>query len=733
MKIRGYIDYCIYPRNGLDKSKPMQFAVLSIKLQKRIEGKSVVRVAGQVPLCQVSDYFEFEGEFDGQGSFQIKQAYRVDDDEQGAMSMLVFCFGTKTAEKMVNMAYNGSSMSAWNAFKEHPDSFFNTVTQVKGIGPRKVQKGILKYENHIAVDTLANRFQKYGLYLNKALSVYEAWGSKSLEKIESNPYSLIDLPNIPFETIDKIGLNYYGLSINDSRRIYGGVLACMRAIMQNKGHTFVWLKGRKGFRTLNLLDAASHLLKIDQSLVLEEVINLSKDKKLILDKKGFFDIVYLPEMYQAEKGIATCIRDSIAQNSVTDEYISQAITEYENNKGFQMADKQKEAVHIAVKNKFSIISGPPGSGKTTIIDCICGLLRKIYPGVNINLAAPTGKAAKRMTESTGMPASTVHRMLEYSPQNKAFTRNKNNPLDADVIIVDEFSMMSTMLTYQFLQAVPQRCIVIFVGDKQQLPSVDAGKVLEDLLDIHYIPKVILNKIYRQGNDSTILQRALDISNEKMPDLSPAKDFIFWEESNIDALQHQLLELYYQECKTYGIDNVLLLTPMNKYQLGVDTLNLIIQAELNPPKDTVPELKSGKRVFRLHDRVIQLKNEDDYGVFNGMVGTIVEIEKGDKDLGTRDSFTVDFGDVLCTYTRDRFENIKHAYALTIHKCQGSEATSVLMVCHSSQKIMMRKKLIYTGMTRAKKKLQMVGEKSMISYCLNIEEEPRNSKLKNFLAE
>ena len=282
-------------------------------------------------------------------------------------------------------------------------------------------------------------------------------------------------------------------------------------------------------------------------------------------------------------------------------------------------------------------------------------------------------------------------------------------------------------TYQFLKAVPGNCMVIFVGDKNQLPSVDSGNVLGDLLEVEFIPKVILNEIYRQGKDSTILQRALDMSNDKMPDLSDSKDFTFWEERNVQDLQTGVLDLYFNECKTYGIENVMFLTPMNKYELGVNTLNEIIQDTVNPYVKGRPQIKVGKRFFRLNDRVVQLTNEDDFGVYNGMVGTITDITLEDKDLDVKDSITVDYGNVQCEYTRERFENIKLAYALTIHKSQGSEAQSVIMICHSSHRHMLTKKLIYTGMTRAKKHLHLVGEKSMVKHALTVQEPPRNSRL------
>lgn len=724
MKIRGYVDFIIYPReHRLDKSKHIQFAVFTINVQKK-----QIKCAGKVPFLAPGDYLEFDGEFDKDDCFQVASAMRVDDDEIGAASMVIFIFGPKTATKVIQQFHN-KPLEAWDCFKNFEQRFYNTMLKVKGVGEKTIDKAYSKYENHIAVDVLFNKFGQYGLSLNKALAIYDAWGNQSMNKIEANPYCLQFLDKIPFSIVDRIALNHYKLDKTDARRIYAGVLDAMKSI-NTLGHSFIRLQKESYPNEPILIASVQRLLQIDSSLVREAIFDLEKENKLVLDKKGFTDIVYLPKVYEAEKGTAELVKNLIAQNNIPDAFIDRCIQHFESSNHFTLADKQKEAVQTAVKNRFSIISGPPGSGKTTIMDVICEILQKMKGNCHIKLAAPTGKAAKRITESTGKPAETVHRLLRYSPVDKKFEFDETNPLDMDVLIVDEFSMMSLSLTYSLLRAIPKYCCVIFVGDKEQLPSVDAGNVLEDLLNVNYIPKVILNKIYRQDNKSTILPRALDISNDRMPNLDDSDDFIFWEEDDADVLKEGLLELYIAEVKKYGVENVMLLTPQNTKSLGVDELNTAIQEIYNPCKGT--EIKSGKRAFRVHDRVIQLTNEDDYGVYNGMVGTITKIIMEDPDFGQKDTIVVDYGDITCEYTRDRFENIKLAFAMTIHKCQGSEAKSVLMVMHSQHRYMLRRRLIYTGMTRAKTMLQMVGQKEMIAYAIKNNKEPiRNSKLINWL--
>ncbi len=741
MKIRGYTNFVIWPREGLDKDEAVQFAVFSIKLKTKIDGKSTVKAAGKVPYFQTGDYFEFEGEFDEKGDFQIISCYRADDDEEGALNMMEFCFGKKTASVIVEGAFENDVCLCWECFKNHYDVFAAKAVKVKGVGRKKCEKALDKYESNITVDLLAGKFSKYGLYLQKAMLVYNRWGKAAIEKIEKNPYEMMRINSIPFEVADRIGLEHLGLKKTDSRRVYAAVLSQMNAIMNRFGHDFVWLKfdpvysKESGYEKDDgvLLYKTAEKLDVDESLVLEEIVNLANEGKLVLDRYMFQEIVYLPMMYEAESGIAKIIKSSIARNSISDEILSGLIEDYQKAKGFRMAEKQTEAVQKAVKNRMSIISGPPGSGKTTIIDCICFICRSLVPDVKIQLAAPTGKAAKRMMESTGLPASTIHRLLEFSPVLEKFSRSEENPIDAELLIIDEFSMNDTMLTYDLLKAVPKNCMIILVGDKDQLPSVGSGKVLEDLLSISSIPNTILDKIYRQGNNSTILPRALAVTQEKRPVLLPASDFAFYEETEgLEKFKNDVSSLFCNEVNEWGLDDVMLLTPMNKGDLGVDMLNITLQDIINPASAYTPQVKFGKGFFRKNDRIIQLVNEPEFEVYNGMIGKIIDVTEGDRNSGTKDSFSVDFGDgIIVDYYRDRFSNVKLAYALTIHKCQGSEAKSVIMICDKSQQFMLRKKLLYTGMTRAKKRLQMIGQKDMIYQALSRHEVPRNSRIPAFL--
>lgn len=322
-------------------------------------------------------------------------------------------------------------------------------------------------------------------------------------------------------------------------------------------------------------------------------------------------------MYKAEVNVANLCKKFITNRAPTDNQlrkINDFINDYENNKGFKLAQKQKEAIINSLTNKLSIISGPPGSGKTTIIDVICNY----YAKEHIMLAAPSAKAADRMYKSTGLHSSTVHRLLKYMPQENTFKYNSANPLPANVVIVDEVSMLGLVLTNHLLNAIPEDIkALIFVGDVDQLPSVDAGNVLSDMLKGN-VPAVILNEIYRQGDGSVALTRAMEFKDRKGLNTTDSKDFKFYEESNIQKIQKDVVDLFMEDIETYGLENVIVLTPQNKGEIGVNKLNELIQEAFNPKVfDKTPEIKSGNRRFRIGDRVLHTVNEDDRGVYNGI--------------------------------------------------------------------------------------------------------------------
>lgn len=707
----------------------------------------------QMKECVEDTYLEISGNWNpiredrDEAVFSAKSCLYVDDDEDGAKAMLRFCFGPATSLKIIAEGFDDDAMEAWTCFRDDEDAFISKIEDVKGVGPKRVRVAREKYEDHMAMEVLYTKFKRYGLSLAQALKVYDKYGTRTQANMEKNPYCISKYTG--FTVADNIALKKYNVSLTDERRVIAGIMTVMHSQEQEGGHVFMRLSKPVG-NVKTLLQATSYLLKgkshepFPEAVILDGVVTLEEKKKLIMDKQQGEDIVYLPKFYHAEVNLAKRLKTMIGDSGISDELIDSYIDAYQEKKKielnipkFELADLQRQAVHTAVKNQFSIISGPPGSGKTTIIDCIVSILKQLNRNCNIALCAPTGKAAKRMTESTGLPASTVHRLLHFDPETKDFSYNEENPLDQDVIIADECSMMGLCLCDSLIAAVKPHAKVIFVGDKDQLPSVDAGKVLADLLAVKAIPKVILNKVYRQKEGSTILQRALILTgadgNPRCPDLSDAQDFQFYEYDNLEIIKAGCADLYAQEVEKYGIDNVLFLIPQNKGEIGVNVMNNILQEKVNPdPNHTKAFVKIGaNRVFRMGDRVIQMVNEDEYEVFNGMIGTIVEIFKDPES--DRDTISVDFGDDLVVdYQRDRFDNIKLAYALTIHKCQGSEAKSVIMLTVPEHAYMSTTKLIYTGWTRAKEILHLVGSKQTVFYASQRKEAPRLSKLTSRLA-
>lgn len=725
-KIRGYVDYVFFPKTGMDKTKFIQFAGFNIKTNKNEK----LKCFGKVPILKEADYFEFTGHYQKQNEFKVDYAIRVDDDILGATSMLIFIFGPKTAQNIIK-AYKDDAIEALHVFKNEEQKFYNNALKIPRLGPKSISKAYEKYEKHIAVDVLFNHFSQYGLSLNKALKVYAKWGDKSMKMIEANPYVLNRIDGITFTVADDIAQKFYCLSPLDRRRIESAALIIMHKIGY-MGHVYIQLQKFRSSEEINLVTEMKKMLNINEVLIKEAIIELINDSQLIKERQGFTDIIYLPEIYRAERKVAEMVKNFVGPTRIKEEFISNTIDQFERFRGFDFADKQKEAVFTAVKNKFSIISGPPGSGKTTIIDAICETFLNENPDTEIRLVAPTGRAAKKISESTGKKATTIHRMLRYNPMEEQFEFNENNPLKLDVLIIDEFSMCSLTLTYALFKAVPPKAIVLIVGDKDQLPSVQEGKVLEDLLNVPFIPKTILNKIYRQKEGSSLLKKALDISEGKVPSLEQSLDFSFYETGDLNGTQKDIINLYFDKINDYSIEDIMLLTPQNKGELGVDALNVIIQELYNPAHPLKKESKVGKRIFREHDRVIHLVNEEDKNVFNGMIGTITSIHYADDDLGLKEEIYVDYGEEeLAVYTRDRFENIKLAYATTVHKAQGSEAPCVIMVVHEEHAFMLRRKILYTGMTRAREELCLLGQKFMIERAINNTEPPRNTKLKYWL--
>ena len=732
-KLRGTVEWFLYPKEGPDPDKIDQLQFLGFKIKTR---KGQFACFGKCVAPEIGDYVEVEGYLESPDRLQFDLCLRVDDDEDGAKAMLEWLFGIKTSARVIS-GFDGDALLALDAFKNNEDLFLSKAKHIRRFGYKTYCKAKTKYEDHIGIDVIYREFREYGISIQQALKLYLKLGPTCMDKIEENPYIMAKW--VPFSLVDDIALHKYNIAIDDPRRVYAGAIRCINDA-QASGHCYLNLsRPYKRTKTKALRTMVSSILNIqDDTIVNDQLIKLKEAGKLCFEKYRLATIVYTPEMADAEKNTAINVVSRLQKTPYPMSDIEDYIADFEAN-NFQLDVLQEDAIKVAVSNQLSLISGPPGSGKTTIINVIVSMLEHFRPNAKVMMCSPTGKAAQRMKESTGQEASTIHRLLKYDPSTKAFTYNEANKLDCDVLVVDDFSMCGILLFSKLLEALPQSCQIILVGDKDQLPSIEPGKVLEDLLGLDFIPKQILSKVYRQKDGSMILKDALMIGNEDIHSIrkfKDADDLKFHECEETEKLQHDIVDRFLDAVKEYGVENVCILTPMKKHELGTFALNNLIQDKLHPHHDDEPEMKIGsKRCFRKGDRVIQTKNEPDYDVFNGDVGTIVNVEKTDRDLGVHDTIYVDFGkdadgnDHIVDYSRDRFDNLQLAYAITIHKSQGSEYKNVLMVLDRSQWFMLQKKLVYTGWTRAKERLDIFGQKEWIEYSVTHKEIDRNSKLRN----
>ena len=679
MIIRGILKFLLSPQK-LDKTKGKQMACFHFQP----DGKtSYLLCSGFILPYDLGDYIELEGEMKG-SEFQVTDCRSVDDSQVGATTMLKFLFGKKTSVKLISH-FGEDAVKAIATFKNSAQHFRNECDKIKGISDKTVDKAYLKYSNNLTAEFIYNEFQKFGMDLDLALRVFKNYGERAMKSIEKNPYYLLNISGVDFKLADNIALKYYAWSNLDKRRIIAGVQHVMN-LAEKEGHTYMRLEKPIHHREKALITESMRLLKTERPVISECLIDLERERKIVIDNDGKQNVVYRTAMYEYETAISYYIKNLTAITRFRIEDIESCINNFEQANGFRMAEKQKQAVITSLRNRCSIITGPPGSGKTTVIDAICESLTQLA-GItrdDIKLAAPTGKAANRITESTGMHAETIHRLLRYSPVDGEFVYNEKNKLPLKVLIIDEVSMLGVKMFYYLLKAIPERAFLIIVGDYDQLASVDSGKVLEDLIQSQCIPTTMLNEIYRQKAGSTLAQKTLDIANNKVPSVSRSSDFEFYEMIDTNEALNKVMNLYLNNKNKYGLDKIAILTPMNKTALGVTQLNDLIQARINPLGDRDRQMLSGKRVFRVGDRVIQMTNEESFQVYNGMVGTITEINlKDDED---EENIVVDYGNIEVKYTRDRFENIQLAYALTIHKTQGSGATSSRMksTCTSVQK-------------------------------------------------
>lgn len=581
------------------------------------------------------------------------------------------------------------------------DEAIDRLTEVEGIGQKKlavIKKG---WEEQQGIKNVMLFLQSHNISTAYSLKIFKTYGNDAVEIIKQNPYQLIkDVWGIGFKIADDIAKNL-GFTDHHPARIRAGVIYALDEISRN-GHTYS--------PEIDLIEFCSQLLRFDLAYS-DPVMQELEEEGEIINENGK---IYLHQLYHAEREIEKSIEKLISAPAELSQKDKRALSLIEQ----KFSEEQLNAIKLSLENKLLIITGGPGTGKTTALKGIIDIYKSREK--NIKLAAPTGRAAKRMTEVIGLEAKTIHRLLEYNPGDNTFQYNRFNQLECDLLIVDEVSMIDTYLMFHLITAVNDNTTVVFVGDVDQLPSVGPGSVLKDLIASGKIPCIILTKIFRQAEKSDIVLNAHRINKGEMPALNYIKntDFIFLEENNNSKIPQKILQLAKDELPhRLGFDpleDIQILSPMYKGDVGVNKLNRLFQQEIN----YAPVIyHQNEKKYKAGDKIMQLRNNYDKNVFNGDIGFIVDVDNEEKIMNT--SF---YGRIV-QYGLDELDELTLAYAVTVHKSQGSEYPCVIMPVTASHYIMLQRNLLYTAITRASKLLILIGTKRAIGMAVN------NNKVEN----
>jgi exodeoxyribonuclease V alpha subunit len=584
------------------------------------------------------------------------------------------------------------------------------LTDVDGIGEKRIDMIKSAWAAQKEIRQVMVFLQSHGVSSGYATKIFKQYRDQSIEVVKENPYRLAtDIFGIGFITADKIA-EKLGIAKNSELRAEAGILYVLNQLSDD-GHVY--------YPYELLIQKCQEILEVDREVIIKAFGTISLDKRIVIedlneDVEEFKEnnkAVYLAKYHFSETSIANKVKTLINSPQLTRKIeADKAIEWVQEQLSITLAAKQKEAIKSAVENKVMVITGGPGTGKTTIINAILKIFSKI--GVQILLAAPTGRAAKRMSEVTGYEAKTIHRMLKFSIKNGGFERNDENPLSCDLLIVDEASMIDTILMHHLLKAIPKPATFILVGDVNQLPSVGAGNVLKDVINSQAVPVVELNEIFRQAQESLIIVNAHKINNGVLPSLKTSsdrlEDFYFIEKEDPEEVLKLILEFTAERIpKRFHfdpIDDIQLLTPMHRGVVGAANLNVTLQQVLNPREDGITR---GGKNFRINDKVMQIRNNYDKEVFNGDIGRILNIDTESQEV------TISFDGRTVAYDYPDLDEIVLAYAVSVHKSQGSEYPAVVIPILTQHYVLLQRNLIYTGVTRGKKLVVIIGTKKALA--------------------
>ncbi len=579
----------------------------------------------------------------------------------------------------------------------------NELLKVTGIGKKTAEKISTSYLEQSELTEIMVWLENHGISNTYAGKIFAKYGSFAIDIMEKDIYRLFqDIEGIGFLTADKLAFNL-GIQRDDKRRIISGI---DYALMQlcNNGHCCI--------PEMALVDKTAKILQVNNQIIFTILKERIDNGSLNTEVVGGETLIYPPYLYYAEKKVAMrLLQLQQATEPLSEDNLSLFIKVWEKDNQIQLAQKQKEAIKACLHHGVLVLTGGPGTGKTTVIKGILSILKA--QGLKIRLAAPTGRAAKRLSETTGQKALTIHRLLEANNLAQddnlqlGFSKDIDDQLDADVIILDEVSMVDIVLMHHFLNAVPDGCRIILVGDTDQLPAVGPGSVLKDIIRSQKIPAIRLDEIFRQAQTSMIIQNAHIINAGRLPDIRKQySDFVFYELNDDTSITQKILDLCTKDLPHEGFDvlkDVQILSPMHRFLCGVENLNLMLQEQLNPKKNQ-DELKYSSQTFRVGDKVMHIRNNYQKNVFNGDIGFIQDINN--------EKLTVDYFDHIVTYEKNELNELTLAYASSVHKSQGSEYKVVIIPLSTSHYIMLQRNLLYTAITRAKQKVIIIGSKKAL---------------------
>lgn len=732
------------------------------------EGRGSVTFVGYFPSLQEGESLRLKGEWKVHPrygkQFQVKEWESITPTtskglERFLASGLIKGVGPHTARLLLKHF----GLNVLKIIENDP----RRLLEIPGIGPKKAALIQHSYQQHREIKEVMIFLQEHGVSPSLAVRLFKHYGSRAIPLVKENPYRLAEeVFGVGFLTADKIARKL-GLPFNSPLRVRAAILFLLNRAA-DEGHVFLPLreikakviellysqldseevpagvekdkgtkKGSEARMEMNSKSMRPHVFvagseniaqglageEIEQELVSSQLEELKGQRLVFCRENGAGEEnVYAAPFYYAEKGSADrLLALASRQRDIFDSGIEGVIQDILQEEKIRLAPEQVEAIKGVCQNGVMVITGGPGTGKTTTIRVLIKLFRRY--GLKVVLAAPTGRAAKRMTEATGLEAKTVHRLLEYTYVEGTgfrFLRGENNPIRAQVVIVDEVSMIDLLLFYSLLKAIPPGCRLVLVGDADQLPSVGPGNVLNDIIASGVIPCVRLNTIFRQARESMIVVNAHRINRGEMPILNQKhKDFFFISEEDPERVARIIVELCRDRLPRFGafdpLEEIQVLTPMRRTQVGVERLNYLLQQELNPPARHKKELTVGGVVFRLGDKVMQIRNNYEKEVFNGDMGRITDIDLDEGEI------IVSFPDIYSTrevtYDLLELDELVHSYAISVHKSQGSEYPVVVMPVITQHYILLQRNLLYTGITRAKKAVVLVGSRRAVAIAVN----------------